>query len=184
MSFSCFVFVSFFKNFEVAIFCFLPFFVSGFHENITAFLLRLFYAILFLFAFALASRTARARVAAVPIEREYGRRPHMETGSASLEPFLAAPRKMRVPAQVVPVGGNSATLSEGKLLVLVDSRDTACPLFSVRDTIFFSFCWVMLWYFPAPTLAAVPLGKRTRWVASRALPSIVHTVLVRTVLCR
>ena len=61
----------------------------------------------------------------------------METGSASLEPFLAAPRKMRVPAQVVPVGGNSATLSEGKLLVLVDSRDTACPLFSVRDNNFF-----------------------------------------------
>lgn len=51
----------------------------------------------------------------------------METGSASLEPFLAARRKMGVPGQVVPVGGSSASPSEGKLLVLVDSRENSYP---------------------------------------------------------
>ena len=90
------------------------------------FLLRLFHAILFLFALALRSRASR--VPAVPIERGYGGRPHMEAGNASLEPFLAGRRKMRVPGQVVPVGGGFVATSEGKLLLLVDSLIVRIPI--------------------------------------------------------
>lgn len=71
-----------------------------------------------------------------------------------------------MPGQVVPVGGSSASPSEGKLLVvLVDSRDNSYPpLLPTPFLRHFSsrFVGIMLLRFPPPTLAAPPLGKRAR----------------------